>query len=160
MGGVENSHLPLTKPVAVNTQGWRYRAARDNTIYLRPLTPYNMPCYTHPQKDDRIVAIDSVTSRHPMYSQSNGKGHMSTPCGSKTPERISMKPRIYKHVAGLTTHTRYKSMWRCDNVIYDVFLCKDVPIGVTLLPLPIYGIKFIKNPYLGEIGGVNRLFQA
>jgi len=51
-------------------------------------------------------------------------------------------------------------MWRCDNVIYDVFLCKDVPIGVPLLPLPIYGIKFIKNPYFGEIGGVNRLFQA
>ena len=29
--GVENCHLPLTKPVAV-TQGWRYRAARDDSV--------------------------------------------------------------------------------------------------------------------------------
>jgi len=29
--GVENCHLPLTKPVAIKPlrQGWRYRAARD-----------------------------------------------------------------------------------------------------------------------------------
>jgi len=28
-----------------------------------PLTPYSMPCYTHAQNGDRIVATDSVTSR-------------------------------------------------------------------------------------------------
>jgi len=31
--GVENCHLPLTKPVAVNT-GWRYRAARDTQNFV------------------------------------------------------------------------------------------------------------------------------
>jgi len=38
----------------------------NNTINLRPLTPHIMTCYTH-KNGDRIVAIDSVTSLHPMY---------------------------------------------------------------------------------------------
>ena len=41
-------------------------------------------------------------------SQSNGKGHILTPWGSETPERISMKLGIYNRVEGMPTH--------CDNV--------------------------------------------
>jgi len=37
-------------------------------------------------------------------SQSNGKGQISTPWGSETPERILMKLGIYNQVAGLPTH--------------------------------------------------------
>ena len=37
-------------------------------------------------------------------SQSNGKGHILTPWGSKTPERISMKLWIYNQVASMPTH--------------------------------------------------------
>jgi len=35
----------------------------NNTITLRPLTPHIMP-----QNGDRIVAIDSATSLHPLYT--------------------------------------------------------------------------------------------
>ena len=37
-------------------------------------------------------------------SQSNGKGQILTQWGSETPERISMKLRIYNRVAGMPTH--------------------------------------------------------
>jgi len=37
-------------------------------------------------------------------SQSNGKGQISSPWGSETPKRISMKLGIYNHVAGMPTH--------------------------------------------------------
>ena len=43
-------------------------------------------------------------------SQSNGKGQfltpwqILTPLGSETPERISIKLGIYKHVMGMPTH--------------------------------------------------------
>jgi len=36
--------------------------------------------------------------------QSNVKGQISTSWGSETPERISMKLRIYNYVVGMTTH--------------------------------------------------------
>ena len=49
-------------------------------------------------------------------SKVNGKGQISTPCGSETPERISMKPRIYNYFAGTTTLATCKSMRSCDNV--------------------------------------------
>ena len=38
----------------------------NNTINLHPLTPHIMPRYTH--KGDGIMAIDSVTSLHPVYN--------------------------------------------------------------------------------------------
>ena len=47
-------------------------------------------------------------------SKVNGKGQISTPCGSETPERILLKPRIYNYMLG-HDYTR-KSMRRCDNV--------------------------------------------
>ena len=37
-------------------------------------------------------------------NQSNGKGQISTSRGSKIPQRILMKPRMYNYVAGMTTH--------------------------------------------------------
>jgi len=37
-------------------------------------------------------------------SKVNGKGQILIPCGSETPERISMKHRIYNYVAGVTKH--------------------------------------------------------
>jgi len=39
---------------------------------------------------------------------------------------------------------------------YDVFSPKDVPFGVLLICLPIYGVKSSKNP---NFGGVNRRSQ-
>jgi len=36
-------------------------------------------------------------------SQSDGNGQISTPRGSETPERISMKLGVYNYVEGLTT---------------------------------------------------------
>jgi len=38
-------------------------------------------------------------------SYSNGNGQISTPRGSQTPERISMKLGMYNYVGGMTTHT-------------------------------------------------------
>jgi len=37
-------------------------------------------------------------------SQSNGKGKILTPWGSKTPERILMKLGLYNHVVGMQIH--------------------------------------------------------
>jgi len=37
-------------------------------------------------------------------NQRNGNGQTSTPRGSKTPERISMKLGIYNYVGVVTTH--------------------------------------------------------
>ena len=51
-----------------------------------------------------ITACTVVQAVVKANSKVNGKGQISTPCGSETPERISMKPRIYNYVAGTTTH--------------------------------------------------------
>ena len=59
-----------------------------------------------------VTACTVVQAVAKATSQSNGKGHILTPRGSETPERISMKLGIYNRVAGMTC----KSMWRCDNV--------------------------------------------
>ena len=55
----------------------------DSTINLRPLTPHIVMLY--PQNDDRIVAIDSVTSLYPMYCPVCtvcGKHHKTAECPS------------------------------------------------------------------------------
>jgi len=51
-----------------------------------------------------ITACTVVQAVVKATSQSNGKGQILTPRGSETPERISMKLRIYNRVAGMTTH--------------------------------------------------------
>ena len=59
-------------------------------VIFRPLKP--------------ITACKGVQTVVKANSKVNGKGQISTPCGSETRERISMKPRIYYYVAGTTTH--------------------------------------------------------
>ena len=51
-----------------------------------------------------ITACTVVQDVVKTNSQSNGNGQISTPRRSKTPERISLKPRIYNYVGGVTTH--------------------------------------------------------
>jgi len=49
----------------------------------------------------QAVTVQAVVKAN---SQSNGNGQTSTPRGSKTPKRISMKLGIYNYVGGVTTH--------------------------------------------------------
>ena len=51
-----------------------------------------------------IVACVVVQAVVKANSQSNVKWQISTLCGSKTPEQLSMKIRIYNCVMGMTTH--------------------------------------------------------
>ena len=51
-----------------------------------------------------ITACPIVQAVVKANSQSNGNGQISTPRGSETPERISMKLEIYSYVGGMTTH--------------------------------------------------------
>ena len=51
-----------------------------------------------------VTACTVVQAVVKATSQSNGKGQILTPWGSKTPERISMKLGIYNRVAGMPTH--------------------------------------------------------
>jgi len=51
-----------------------------------------------------ITACTVVQAVVKANSQSNGNGQISTPRGSKTPERISMNLGIYNYVGGMTTH--------------------------------------------------------
>jgi len=57
-----------------------------------------------------VTACTVVQAVVKANSQSNGNGQISTPWGSKTPQRISMKLGIYN---GYNT---CNSIWRCDNV--------------------------------------------
>ena len=65
-----------------------------------PLSKYRNNC------SSVITACTVVQAVVKATSQSNGKGQILTPWGSETPERISMKLRIYNRVrvAGMTTH--------------------------------------------------------
>jgi len=51
-----------------------------------------------------VTACTVVQAVVKATSQSNGKGQISTPWGSETPERISMKLGIYNRVAGMPIH--------------------------------------------------------
>ena len=51
-----------------------------------------------------ITAYTVVQTVVKTNSQSNGKGQILTPWGSKTPERISMKLGINNQVVGMPTH--------------------------------------------------------
>ena len=51
-----------------------------------------------------VTACTVVQAVVKANSQSNGNGQISTPWGSKTPQRISMKLGIYNYVGGLTSH--------------------------------------------------------
>ena len=62
-----------------------------------------------------ITACTVVQAVVKANSQSNAKGQISTPRGSKTPEQISMKLRLYNYIRRGCDHT-CKSIWRCDNV--------------------------------------------
>jgi len=60
-------------------------------------------------------------------SQSNGKGQISTPCGSETPESISMKLGICRpnYVLGMTTHANphgAATTWVVNSVFSIPFL--------------------------------------
>jgi len=55
-------------------------------------------------KDIKITACTVVQAVVKANSQSNGNGRISTPRGSQTPERISMKLGIYNYVGGMTSH--------------------------------------------------------
>jgi len=52
----------------------------------------------------RITACTVVEAVVKANSQSNVKGQISTPRGSQTPERISMKLGVYNYVGGMTSH--------------------------------------------------------
>ena len=51
-----------------------------------------------------ITACTVVQAVVKANSQSNGNGQISTPRGSKTPERISMKLAIYNYIGSMTKH--------------------------------------------------------
>jgi len=63
-----------------------------------------------PSQPQDIAALHLVTACTVVQavvkanSQSNGNGQISTPRGSETPERISMKLGIYNYVGSMTTH--------------------------------------------------------
>ena len=119
-------------------------------------------------------------------SQSNGKGHILTPWGSETPERISMKLGIYNQVAvvptqanpcgAATTWVVWANTWKPRFALffgsrrartsgpilmiytsYDMFPPKDVPFGGLVHTAPHFGGKIPPKTYFG---GVNRHFQA
>ena len=91
------------------TSAWR-RLTVDNAV------PWQ-PCKVVDHADDAIMSICAMCSTVVLImactvvqavvkaiSQSNGKGQILTPWGSKTPERISIKLGIYNRVAGMPTH--------------------------------------------------------
>ena len=51
-----------------------------------------------------ITACMVVPAVVKANSKVKGKGQISTPGGSETPERILMKPKLYNYVADTTTH--------------------------------------------------------
>ena len=109
-------------------------------------------------------------------SQSNGKEQILTPYGSKTPEQILMKPKIYNYVVDMTTYanpcsakTWHHMFWfllyswaqptpivRFWRSIHHTTCCSTrmCLLGVSLLPIPIYGLNSPKNSILGAWMGV------
>jgi len=112
-------------------------------------------------------------------SQSNGKEQILTPYGSKTPEQILMKPKIYNYVVDMTTYanpcsakTWHHMFWfllyswaqptpivRFWRSIHHMTCCSTrmCLLGVSLLPIPIYGLN---SPKKLHFRGVNGRFQA
>ena len=72
-----------------------------NTVFARSGPLYVISLSLGPYDITACTVVQAVVK---ATSQSNGKGQILTPWGSKTPERISMKLGLYNRVAGMPAH--------------------------------------------------------